>query len=57
MAAFETLLNEYSEHIGAIFKTITTDNSSAFAALSNLEKAAELWYTMRIHTPRAIKAP
>ena len=57
MAAFEMLLDEYSEHFGGIFKTITTDNSSAFAALSNLEKAAELWYTMRIHTPRAIKAP
>lgn len=41
MAAFETLLDEYSEHFGAVFKTITTDNGSEFADLSSLEKAAE----------------
>ena len=57
MAAFETLLDEYSEHFGTVFKTITTDNGSEFADLSNLEKAAETLYTMRIPTPRAIKAP
>ena len=57
MAAFETLLDEYSEHFGAVFKTITADNGSEFAGLSNLEKAAETLYTMRIPTPRAIKAP
>ena len=57
MAAFETLLDEYGEHFGAVFKTITADNGSEFAGLSNLEKAAETLYTMRIPTPRAIKAP
>ena len=57
MAAFETLLDEYGEHFGGIFKIITTDNGSEFADLSNFEKAAETLYTMRIPTPRAIKAP
>ena len=57
MAAFETLLDEYGEHFGEIFKIITTDNGSEFAGLSNFEKAAETLYTMRIPTPRAIKAP
>ena len=42
MTTFETLLDEYSEHFGAVFKTITTDNGSEFADLSNLEKAAEI---------------
>lgn len=57
MAAFETLLDEYGEHFGGFFKIITTDNGSEFADLSNFEKAAETLYTMRIPTPRAIKAP
>mgnify|MGYP002224761235 CR=1 FL=1 len=38
MAAFETLLDEYGEHFGGIFKIITTDNGSEFADLSNFEK-------------------
>ena len=32
---------KYSEHFGAVFITITTDNGSEFADLSSLEKAAE----------------
>ena len=41
MTAFETLMDGYGEHFEAVFKTITTDNGSEFAALSSLEKAAE----------------
>ncbi|MBF1256674.1 MAG: IS30 family transposase [Stomatobaculum longum] len=40
----EALMNvkaEYSEHFSEIFKTITTDNGSEFASLSDLEKTAE----------------
>lgn len=50
MAAFETLLDEFGEHFGGIFKTIMTDNGSEFTDLSNFEKAAETLYTMRIPT-------
>ena len=38
MAAFEMLLDEYSEHFGGIFKTITTDNGSEFATFQTLKR-------------------
>ena len=37
MQAFKELQRQYSEHWNDIFKTITTDNGSEFADLSNLE--------------------
>lgn len=40
MQAFKELQRQYSEHWNDIFKTITTDNGSEFADLSNLEKAS-----------------
>ncbi len=40
MAAFQSLHKQYSEHWNEIFKTITTDNGSEFAELSNLEKVS-----------------
>ncbi len=40
MAAFQSLRKQYSEHWNEIFKTITTDNGSEFAELSNLEKVS-----------------
>jgi IS30 family transposase len=40
MAAMEQLKKEYSEHFSDVFKTITTDNGSEFADLSDIEKAA-----------------
>ena len=40
MSAFQTLHKQYSEHWNKIFKTITTDNGSEFADLSNLEEVS-----------------
>ena len=40
MNAFKSLRKQYSEHWTEIFKTITTDNGSEFADLSNLEDAS-----------------
>ena len=40
MSAFKTLHKQYSEHWNEIFKTITTDNGSEFADLSNLEEVS-----------------
>ena len=40
MQAFKELQRQYSEHWNDIFKTITTDNGSEFADLSNLEDAS-----------------
>lgn len=40
MQDFERLQRQYSEHWNDIFKTITTDNGSEFADLSNLEKVS-----------------
>lgn len=57
MTAFETLMDGYGEHFGAVFKTNTTDNGSESAALSILKKTAEILCTMRLLTPRVIKAP
>ena len=37
MNAFKSLRKQYSEHWNDIFKTITTDNGSEFADLSQLE--------------------
>ncbi len=37
LAAFKELKNHYNEHFDEVFKTITTDNSSEFADLANLE--------------------
>ena len=37
MNAFKSLREQYSEHWNDIFKTITTDNGSEFADLSQLE--------------------
>jgi len=41
MAALESLKAQYSEHFSDVFKTITTDNGSEFASLSELEKTAK----------------
>lgn len=41
MAAFEQLKHEYQEGWNQVFKTITTDNGSEFADLSDLEAASE----------------
>lgn len=38
MSAFNDLREQYSEHWNEVFKTITTDNSSEFADLSQLEQ-------------------
>ena len=40
MSAFQSLNSQYSDHWNEIFKTITTDNCSEFADLSNLEKVS-----------------
>lgn len=40
MTVINRLRNEYSEHFSDVFKTITTDNGSEFADLSNIEKVA-----------------
>ena len=37
MAAMEAIRKDYSEHFSEVFKTITTDNGSKFASLSDLE--------------------
>lgn len=41
MQAFKNLRKNYQEHWNDIFKTITTDNGSEFAALSNLEEVSK----------------
>ena len=41
MKAIKQLQETYSEHFGEVFKTITTDNGSEFADLSELEKMAD----------------
>ena len=41
MEAFEQIRMEYSEHFSEVFKTITTDNGSEFARLSELEELAD----------------
>ena len=41
MKAIKQLQKTYSEHFGEVFKTITTDNGSEFADLSELEKMAD----------------
>ena len=41
MTAFQALRKQYSEHWNDIFKTITTDNGSEFADLSNLETVSK----------------
>ena len=41
MKAIKQLQKTYTEHFGEVFKTITTDNGSKFAALSELEKMAD----------------
>ena len=41
MEAIKQLQETYSEHFGEVFKTITTDNGSEFADLSDLEKMAD----------------
>ena len=48
---FKELQRQYSEHWNDIFKTITTDNGSVFADLSNLEKASNtLVYYAHLYT-------
>ena len=39
--AMKQLQETYNEHFSEVFKTITTDNGSEFADLSELEKMAE----------------
>lgn len=41
MAALEAVRTQYSEHWNDIFKTITTDNGSEFAMMSELETLSE----------------
>lgn len=41
MKAMEMLRSTYSEHFSEVFKTITTDNGSEFADLSDLEAVSE----------------
>lgn len=41
MQAFKNLSEQYKEHWNDIFKTITTDNGSEFADLSQLEKISQ----------------
>jgi len=41
MAALKAVRSQYSEHWDNIFKTITTDNGSEFALMSDLEAANE----------------
>ena len=41
MDALKKLREDYSEHFSDVFKTITTDNGSEFALLSDIEKTAE----------------
>ena len=41
MEAIKQLQEAYSEHSGEVFKTITTDNGSEFANLSELETMAD----------------
>lgn len=41
MAALAALKAQYSEHFDEVFKSITTDNGSEFASLSDLEKTAK----------------
>ena len=40
MDAIMAIREEYSEHFGEVFKTITTDNGSEFASLSGIEDLA-----------------
>lgn len=40
MKAFNAIRQEYSEHFSEVFKTVTTDNGSEFARLSELEDLA-----------------
>ena len=39
--AFEQIRMEYSGHFSEVFKTITTDNGSEFARLSEMENRAD----------------
>lgn len=51
MGALKKLMEDYSEHFSDVFKTITTDNGSEFALLSDIEKTAEtLVYYVHPHT-------
>ena len=44
MKAMRQLQETYSEHFSEVFKTITTDNGSEFADLSNLENILSAGY-------------
>lgn len=57
MAAFETLLDEIQRTLRSVLHNNYDGQWFRVCDLSNLEKAAETLYTMRIPTPRAIKAP
>lgn len=48
--AFMELKTHYEEHFNEVFKTITTDNGSEFADLSNLEAVSKPSYIMLIPT-------
>lgn len=41
MTALETIRGKYSEHFSEVFRTITTDNGSEFASLTDLEQLAD----------------
>ena len=41
MNALKVLHEQYQEHFGEVFKTITTDNGSEFSSLADIEKLAD----------------
>lgn len=51
MTAMEVLREEYGENFFTVFKTITTDNGTAFSELSNLEKYGGLCSLFILGTP------
>ena len=46
MEAFEQIRMEYSEHFSEVFKTITTDNGSEFARLSDSAYSMDIQLSM-----------
>ena len=57
MGAFEIVISEYGDRFDQVFKTITTDNGSEFAQLSNLEDISNTLVYSPIHIRPAKKAP
>lgn len=57
MKAIEQLQETHSEHFSEVFKTITTDNGSEFADISELENMADSLFTMLIPIHLVIREP